>query len=213
MGGRAAIDMTGVKSGNLKVICRDGSKGRSAMWRCICDCGNIFSARGGAIRSGATTSCGCIRDTQLVTHGMYKTNTYSSWTHMKGRCDNKKFHQFSDYGGRGITYDERWKIFENFYTDMGDCPNGYTLDRIDVNGDYNKENCKWSSRQEQSYRQRLSKRNKSGRSGVYQTKSNKWSAEIRYNRNKIHLGTFDTYELACNARSNAELKYFGFNKE
>lgn len=213
MGGKKAIEMSGVKSGKLLVIRKVESRNRQAMWECICDCGNTFVTAGGAIRSGATTSCGCVGDNVLTKHGMYKTNTYSSWRHMKQRCGNKNFHQFNDYGGRGITYCERWKCFEKFYTDMGDCPKGFTLDRIDVNKGYYKENCKWSSRQEQSARQRLSKRNKSGRSGVYQTQNGKWQAEIRVNYKKINLGVHEFYEDACKAKSEAELLYFGFIKE
>jgi hypothetical protein len=210
---RKAIDMSGFISGRLKVIEKVGCYQKQAMWSCECSCGNIITVAGANLRSGRTKSCGCLAKELMTTHGMYKTNTYSSWKHMKVRCDSENFHQFKDYGGRGIAYDPSWSNFENFYMDMGDCPDGYTLDRLDVNGNYCKENCKWSSRQEQSVRQRLSKRNKSGRSGVTETKNGRWQVRIVVNYKKITLGTFDSFEEACAVKSEAELKYFGMTKE
>lgn len=210
---RKATDMSGSISGRLKVIEKAESRGKQAMWLCECSCGNKSIVSGGSLRSGRSTSCGCLAKELVTTHGMYKTNTYSSWQHMKTRCNDENFHQFYDYGGRGITYDPAWDDFHKFYDDMGDCPEGYTLDRLDVNGNYCKENCKWSSRQEQSVRQRLNKRNTSGRSGVTKTKSGKWNVRIVVKYEKITLGTFESFEEACEVKSAAELKYFGLTKE
>jgi len=83
-------------------------------------------------------------------HGMYGTKTYCSWASMKQRCLNKKCNEYKDYGGRGITICREWMKFENFYEDMGERLEGKTLDRIDNNGNYEPNNCKWSTPKEQN---------------------------------------------------------------
>lgn len=89
-----------------------------------------------------------------VTHGMSYTKTYYSWQGMRSRCTNPKTAGYRQYGGRGITYDKRWDKFENFLEDMGGAPDGFTLDRIDVNGNYCKENCRWTDMQTQQNNRR-----------------------------------------------------------
>ena len=84
-----------------------------------------------------------------ITHRMSKTPTYTSWYKMKGRCLNKRGHNYKYYGGRGIKICKRWEIFENFYKDMGDRSVGTSLDRIDNDKGYCKENCRWATQQEQ----------------------------------------------------------------
>lgn len=77
-------------------------------------------------------------------------SSYKSWEDMKKRCDNPNRRSYKNYGGRGIKYQEDWKYFENFYRDMGDRPDGHTLERIEVDGNYTKENCKWATWEEQA---------------------------------------------------------------
>lgn len=110
-----------------------------------CECGKISQSRYDGIKK--QKSCGCL--VKNLKHNMYKTAAYQSWSCMLERCRSENSPNYKRYGGRGITISEEWKQFKNFYSDMGDRPEGYTLDRIDVNGDYCKENCKWSTPLEQ----------------------------------------------------------------
>lgn len=117
-----------------------------------CPCGKQFTARATAVNEGNTTSCGCLRRSS-VAH--LHQNLYKRWTAMKQRCYNPKFKQFVDYGGRGIKVCTRWReSFENFFADMGDAPKGLTLDRVDVNGNYESRNCRWASRRTQQLNRR-----------------------------------------------------------
>lgn len=124
---------------------------------------------------------------------------------------------YHDYGGRGIRICDRWSGvdgYSNFLDDMGERPENKSLDRIDVNGDYEPRNCRWSDYSLQSFNTRKSKNNTSGRTGVSWKKArNKWEAFIGKKGKCIKLGTFNTFEEAVKAREDAELKYFGFNKE
>jgi len=116
----------------------------------ICDlCGTEKSVFKSSITTGQSKSCGCSRVGNLV-HGMSKTRTHHSWTGLRQRCNDPNHNRYHRYGGRGITYPPHWDTFEGFYEDMGECPEGYSIDRIDNDGDYSKDNCKWSSAKEQA---------------------------------------------------------------
>lgn len=178
---------------------------------CTCDCGTKdYSVRFNNLTSGNTTSCGC----QYGTHKMSHTRTYQIWEAMKRRCRPDLKEQFPYHAGKGITYCDEWSKFENFFADMGECPDGLSLDRIDVNGNYCPENCRWATNSLQGYNKGLDPNNTSGKSGVSFYKSQgKWSAEIHVNNDHIRLGMFVNYEDAVRAREEAELRYYGFNKQ
>jgi hypothetical protein len=182
---------------------------RTSMFRCVC--GKVYSTSLSKVKNGGSSSCGCV--TKAKTHGMSGTRQYKVWLSMKRRCDNPTSEFFHIYGGRGITYCEEWEKFENFWKDMN---NGYEdhleIDRIDPDGNYFKENCRWVDEGLQNYNRRITERNTTGKVGVYfYKKTGKWQARISKDNIDYYLGIFDSFELACKARELAELEYYGFN--
>ena len=155
------VDITGQKFGRLTVIRRSETVNKHTMWLCVCDCGNEIIADAYNIKTGHTSSCGCIQRERTAeancTHGMRKTRLYRIWGCMKNRCYQKSYHGFKHYGGRGITVCDEWRnSFEAFYEWA--MANGYaehlTIDRIDVNGNYCPDNCKWATMADQNKNKR-----------------------------------------------------------
>lgn len=148
--GTILIPMLGRKFGRWTVIAKSKRAKLAQTWSCICECGNRRSVRGVELRRGTSKSCGClnkdINSARLTRHGRVGTPVYAVWLAMLQRCRNRKNAGYKNYGGRGITVCDQWSAFENFYADMGDPPPGLTLERVNNNSGYSKENCCWADR-------------------------------------------------------------------
>lgn len=161
-----AIDKAGRRYGRLVAHMRVRDEyGRTCYW-CICDCKAAILVPNTNLRSKGTRSCGCLQKEIMVTmlskHGESPTRSrkctpeYKAWSHAKQRCYNPNDKRYMDYGGRGIKMCDRWKnSYETFLSDMGRRPVGrYSLDRINVHGDYEPNNCRWATDLEQARNKR-----------------------------------------------------------
>jgi len=153
-----ATERVGQRFGRLVAVrvC-DFRSGGHAFLECICDCGERVNVDLSHLVTGGTRSCGCLLKEHMAAlgkqntrHAMSNSREYNTWHGMLQRCNNKNYRFYKDYGGRGITVCEEWMKFENFYADMGDRPEGMSLDRIDNDGPYCKENCRWSTIDQQN---------------------------------------------------------------
>jgi len=161
---RLKLTMLGNTYGELTCTTEfTGRKGKNLMAGFTCSCGNVIIAARSNVKSGHTKSCGCIWLPAIIKRLTTKENgsahpLWSTYKGMVGRCINKGDSAYPYYGGRGIKVCDRWaENFWNFVSDMGDRPQGYTLDRINVNGDYEPSNCRWASRRDQSGNTRITR--------------------------------------------------------
>lgn len=234
---RDVKDITGIRYGRLVAIRHSGfymkpSGKRSAIWECLCDCGNICNIRSTSLHSGDTKSCGCLGrylrhekpleiDPVLETFRKISkttdqpkrvrvsgTRTHNTYKRMKGRCRNKNDPHYHMYGGCGITVCERWlESFDNFLEDMGERPEGTSLDRINGKLGYFKENCRWATPTEQAFNQKI--KNIYGKSGIGRYANGDYKASISKEGRNWLLGRFETLEEAIEIRELAELELYG----
>ena len=154
----------GMRFGRWVVIKKAASKirfdgYRVSMWACLCECGTARNVMDSSLKCGISQSCGCLTLQSVTTHGgasSGKSPEYIAWLKMKNRCYDPKCPNFNNYGGRGIRVGDRWlNSFEHFLEDMGRKPSPkHSLDRTDVNGNYEPGNCRWATSVEQSRNRR-----------------------------------------------------------
>lgn len=215
--GNLRMDLTGRKFKNLVVLREDAKRGQARLWLCKCKCGDeIVVYQSNLLKRPEMMCTNCRNKSRQLEEGLLKVRAV--YEGMLGRCySDADAERFEYYGGRGITVCDRWREpggvgLKNFYEDMGERPEGTTLDRIDVNGNYNPENCRWADSSLQGYNRRHLKKTESGHVGVY-ISAKKYRAVISFRGEVIELGYFYKIEDAIAARKSAELKYYGFNKE
>lgn len=204
-----AIDLTGRRFGRLQVLSLspEGPQYGRRKWLCRCDCGNAKVVGSELLLRGTTKSCGCLRRPRVPVEGGCYTAEYRTWRCMLRRCQNPAHRGYEDYGGRGIQVCDRWQSLEAFIADMGKRPGvGFSIDRIDVDGDYTPGNCRWATATDQMRNRRRLRTNTSGTTGVHwHTKNKSWFVRITVDNKPVHVGVFDTFEAAAAARKQAEL--------
>ena len=201
------IDITGQRFGRLIVIERSTKRGKQVYWRCMCDCGDVSVVRGSCLRCGNTKSCGCLNlqkmNERRTRHGKHRERIYQIWLHMRQRCANPKDPSYYLYGGRGISVCKEWGDFMTFYRwamDEGYSEN-LTIDRIDNNGNYTPENCRWTTR----HQQQANTRRNSDFVGVSFCKdTNDYEARLNKDGKCVFRKHFKTKERAISARLQVE---------
>lgn len=154
-----AEDLSGIRFGRLTVVSKSENIGNAVAWNCVCDCGNTVVVRAYSLKNGDTKSCGCLHkeviSEKLKIHG--RDRLYRIWKNMINRCSYEKYHEYHLYGGRGISVCKEWTeshiSFRNWAMANG-YRDGLTLDRIDVNGNYEPSNCRWVTMKVQSNNRR-----------------------------------------------------------
>ena len=201
------INRTGQVFGKLTVVEQAGRDNlKKVLWRCKCECGKETVVVSGSLVTGNTTSCGCVAPN--FKHGGWGKGSYNTWRAMMRRCYLLADKDYLRYGGKGVSVCQEWHTYENFVTDMGEPEGDETLDRIDVYGDYAKENCRWAGVQTQNRNVRLRVNSKTGYIGVSAV-GKKFMAKITVGKKAYYSKVLVTVEEAAAARKELERLYWG----
>lgn len=206
-------DITGQRFGKLKVIEKvDKDKYGHTRWLCECDCGNKKIISGKSLRNGHTQSCGCYHKKQIsklnLKHGKSNLRIHKIWSNIKQRCFNENNLRYQYYGARGITICNEWKDdFMSFYNwaMMNGYKDNLSIDRIDVNGNYEPSNCRWATQSEQNANTRNRKNSTTGQRNIYKFK-NYFLVIIKYKNEIIFRKKFSSLDEAINERNNFIIK-------
>jgi len=202
-------DLTGDRFGRLVVVKHLGrTQSKKQLWECLCDCGNVHNANSGCLVWGSVTSCGCYLKERITKHGGSQRASYNTWRAMIRRCYKTTDKDYPRYGGRGVIVQDTWHTYPSFVADMGEPTGSQTLDRIDTNGDYTLDNCRWASPMLQQ-RNRRKQKNISGYRGIYAINHNKWMAAISVKRKKYYGKSRSTVKEAIADRQELERIYWG----
>jgi len=215
-------NLEGQQFEELTVLSRFGSTPTNkATWLCKCSCGKSCIAVGSYMADGRKVSCGCLGRAQNslkhTKHGQATaratSRVYHTWVGMVHRCTNSKSTVWKNYGGRGIKVCSAWLRFENFYADMGDRPEGLSLDRTDVNGNYEPGNCRWADKWTQARNKRVRKGVGRRGTGIDTVHGSHYRVRITIKGSLKHLGCFpltpEGLERAKAVRELAEFLYWG----
>lgn len=160
------VDLSGFRFGKLTAVAPAGYKAGGMVWDCVCDCANWTKVYGRNLRLGRTKSCGCARaesiSANVATHGQARrgkiTSEFRIWRAMHERCANPLHNSYRYYGARGISVCTSWQEFSAFYLDMGSRPSkAHSIDRINVDGNYDPSNCRWATAVQQRANRRDSR--------------------------------------------------------
>lgn len=219
-------NLKGQRFGRLTALYTVPNNNYHTRWHCVCDCGNTKDVLQQNLVNGHVRSCGCLHvernkeklavlneSMQRESHHETKTRLYHIWINMKSRCFDENSTTFYHYGGRGITVCREWASSFLSFKEWATA-NGYSdelsIDRINVDGNYCPENCRWVSGSIQQFNKRKPRRNTSGHVGVsWNKKSGKWYSYITKDYVMHFLGSFDSLDDAIAARKAAEIQYFG----
>lgn len=201
------IDRTGQRFGKLVAIKRTGTNSlKKVLWLCRCDCGKEVNVTSGALVTGNTRSCGCIPPN--FKHGGWKNASYNTWRAMMRRCYAPQDKDYKRYGAKGVSVCAHWHDYKNFVADMGEPQGDETLDRIDVYGNYNPENCRWAGVKVQCRNIRVRADSKTGVTGVQRLPNGKYMACITANKKKFYSACCSTLDEAITARKKLESIYW-----